>query len=131
MDARQAAPPPAYARVGFGLGLMLAPRQMAKGWSGGDAVRGGGRVLSVALGARDLALGPGTRVALTAGTGGRDWLLAGALADGADLVGSLALRRSLPVTGSVGVAALAANGATISLWGARAAGPPNPPTTRG
>jgi hypothetical protein len=126
MDARQAATQLAYARIGFGLGLMLAPRQMAKGWSGGDAVRGGGRVLSVALGARDLALGLGTLRALKSGTGERDWLLAGALADGADLVGSLALRRSLPVTGSVGVAALAANGATISLWAARAVGQPTP-----
>src|SRR6188472_3340372 len=60
MDARQAATQLCYARIAFGLGLMLAPRQMAKGWSGSDAVRYGGRVLAVALGARDLALGLGT-----------------------------------------------------------------------
>jgi hypothetical protein len=126
MDARAAATGLSYARIAFGLGLMLAPRQMASGWSGGAAVRGGGRILAVALGARDLALGLGTLRALKAGAGEREWLLAGALADGADLVGSLALRDSLPVTGSVGVAALAANGATISLWAARAVGQPAP-----
>jgi hypothetical protein len=122
MDSRQAAVGLAYARIGFGLGLMLAPRRMASGWSGGDAVRGGGRILAVALGARDLALGLGTLRALKSGVAERDWLLAGALADGADLAASLALRHSLPATGSVGVAALAANGATISLWAARDVG---------
>jgi hypothetical protein len=126
MDPRQAATQLCYARIAFGLGLMLAPRQMAKGWSGGDAVRSGGRVLAVALGARDLALGLGTLRELKRGGAAQDWLLAGALADGADLVGSLALRRSLPVTGSVGVAALAANGAIVSLWAARALGQPTP-----
>jgi hypothetical protein len=126
MDPRQAATGLSYARIAFGLGLMLAPRQMASGWSGGEAVRGGGRVLAVALGARDLALGLGTLRALKAGSGERDWLLAGALADGADLVGSRALRGSLPITGSLGVAALAANGAGISLWAARSLGQPTP-----
>jgi hypothetical protein len=126
MDARTAATQLCYARIAFGAGLMLAPRAMASGWSGGDAVRGGGRVLAVALGARDLALGLGTLRALKAGGPARDWLLAGALADGADLLGSLALRRSLPATGSVGVAALAANGAAISVWAARALDQPVP-----
>jgi hypothetical protein len=126
MDPRTAATQLSYARIGFGLGLMLLPRLMAAGWSGGEAVRGGGRVLAVALGARDLALGLGTARALRGGGPARDWLLAGALADGADLVGSLALRRSLPLTGSVGVAALAANGAAISLWAARELGQPAP-----
>ena len=126
MDARQAATQLCYARIAFGLGLMLAPRQMAKGWSGSDAVRYGGRVLAVALGARDLALGLGTLRALKRGGPVQDWLLAGAMADGADFVGSLALRDSLPATGSLGVAALAANGATISLWAARALGQPAP-----
>jgi hypothetical protein len=126
MDARQAATGLSYARVAFGLGLLLAPRPMAAGWSGGAAVQGGGRVLAVALGARELALGLGTLRALQSGGPARDWLLAGALADGSDLAGSLVLRRSLPVTGWLGVSALAANGAAISLWAARELGQPTP-----
>src|SRR4051794_41200466 len=109
MDARTAATQLSYARIGFGVALVLLPRAAASGWSGGDAVRGGGRVLAVALGARDLALGLGTLRALKAGGPARDWLLAGGVAGGAGLGGSLALRPSLPAPGSRGGAALAAH----------------------
>src|SRR4051794_41377885 len=114
MDARTAATQLSYARIGFGVALVLLPRAAARGWSGGDAVRGGGRVLSVALGARDLALGLGTLRALKSGTGERDWLLARAPAGRPDLVGPLPPRPPPPGTGSVGRAGLAAHRPPVS-----------------
>ena len=49
----------------------------------------------------------------------RDWMLAGAAADAADLAATLIARRDLPWLGRIGIGALAATGATLSLLAAR------------
>ena len=76
-------------RVVAGAALFLAPRRTARAWTGhhGDepvstlAVRG--------MGARDVAIGLGTLIALERGAPVRGWLEAGVLTDASDAAGTL------------------------------------------
>ncbi len=119
MDARSIAVQLAYGRIALGAGLVLAPRLFVAAWTGRDSATGSGRVLAAALGARDVAIGVGTARALAGARPPREWLLAGALADATDCVATLHARRELPATGAIGVSALAAAGAALSVWAAR------------
>src|SRR4051794_41953535 len=86
------------------------------------------------MGARDLAIGLGALAGLRDGRGARPWLLAGTLADAADLVATLRARDALAPTAVVGIAALAAGATAGGLWlapelGQR--GPQRTPPARG
>jgi hypothetical protein len=83
-------------RMAVGASLVLAPRLIGPMWIGDGADRPVVRMMSRALGARDLALGLGTAVALDRGTPVRGWLEGTALSDGGDLLGTLLAGDSIP-----------------------------------
>ena len=106
----------ARGRMAFGMAFLLAPGLAARGWVGDDATRPSVKVITRALGARDLALGLGVLVALDRGAPARGWLEASALSDGVDLLATLAGGRALPPAGRRGVIALAAASAGVAGW---------------
>jgi hypothetical protein len=118
MDARALAMAIAVARVAFGVALMLVPGRVASRWIGPPGEEPGAQVLTVATGARDLAVGAGTAIALRSGSPARTWILAGAFADVADLATTVRYRDALPKPAAVGVAALTVVGAAASLFAA-------------
>jgi hypothetical protein len=100
-------------RMAVGASLVLAPRLIGPMWIGDGANRPVVKMMSRALGARDLALGLGTAVALDRGKPVRGWLEGAALSDGADLVATLLAGDSIPRGNRRRVALLAA----VSLVG--------------
>ncbi len=123
MDASSVARLLALGRLVLGAGLTVAPGLVARAWVGSDGASTGAKVLGAGFGARDVAIGAGLWHALDTDGDARAWLLAGAAGDVADLVATLAARRSLPLLGRVGVAAVAATGAGLSVWAARQVAP--------
>jgi hypothetical protein len=97
---------------------MALPDKTTSGWIGRDASRAGTQVVIGSVGARDLAIGLGGVAALQGRRDARAWLLAGAIADLADLAGTLKHRENLPSVGVVGVSALAGGAAAAGLWAA-------------
>ena len=83
---------------------------------GRDSRRPATQVAIRALGARDLAIGLGTAYTAGQGYGARPWILAGILADAADLAATLRARDALPAF-KVGVVGLVAGGSVlVGLW---------------
>ncbi len=102
----------AAGRVVIGTALIAVPGRAARQWTGAATESGGGAVAVRGLGARDLALGAVTLLALSDAD---DRTLAPALvaacafADLCDGAASLAGRRGIPATGAlIGVGALGA-----------------------
>ena len=117
MDEREMACWLALARVNVGAGLFLFPGLASATWVGRDAKTAGVRTLSRGFGMRDAIIGAGLFRALENGDSDeiRRWLLFGAAADAADLVGTLAswrrlppVRRTLVLAGIVGFGGLGA-----------------------
>jgi hypothetical protein len=116
MSARTIAKQVAYGRVALGAALLVKPGLVTGIWVGPVAESPGGRVLAVAFGARDLAVGAGTAYALQRGSGVRPWLLAGVFTDTVDALATAAARRSLPSPGAPATIALATVGAVVGAW---------------
>lgn len=106
----------AAGRVAFGLAMLVAPERLARSWVGSDGDTLGGRVLTRSLGARDIALGAGTLGALKSGRGVRSWLLAGALADAADIAGTVAAGDGIPSAGRRNTTAIALLALVLGAW---------------
>ena len=123
MDATSVARLIALGRLGLGAGLVAAPGLAGRAWVGAEGATTGAKVLGAGFGARDVAIGSGLWRALERGEDASGWLLAGAAGDVADLLATLAARRSLPVLGRLGVPVLAASGAALSVWAARQLAP--------
>jgi hypothetical protein len=100
-------------RMAVGASLLLAPRLIGPMWIGEEADRPVVKMMSRSLGARDLALGLGTAVALDRGKPVRGWLEGAALSDSADLVATVLARDAIPRGKRRRVALLAA----VSLVG--------------
>jgi hypothetical protein len=115
MQARTAAWMLTLGRVTLGIALMAAPSKLAAGWIGEVADRPGAQVSLASLGARDMAIGLGGAWALGNGRA-RPWLLAGALADAADLAATIRHRERLPLTGVIGVSSLASGATVVGVW---------------
>ena len=98
----------ARGRMAFGVAFLLAPGLAARGWVGDDATRPSVKVITRALGARDLAIGLGIVIAIDRGAPVRGWLEASALSDGVDFLATVIGGRALPPAGRFGVIALAA-----------------------
>jgi hypothetical protein len=116
MEPRDIALAQARGRMAFGVAFLIAPGLAARGWVGGDAMRPGAKVLTRALGARDLALGLGIVIALDRGAPARGWLEASALADSVDFLATLIAGSALPPAGRRGVLALASGSAALAGW---------------
>lgn len=116
MDARSLTRLIALGRLGLGAGLVVLPARVAGPWVGGVADKPQGQVVAIGLGARDAALGLGTLRALRAGHGAPDWIRAGMIADGADLLATLRHRDSLPALAAPAVAVLAGGALVLGAW---------------
>jgi hypothetical protein len=118
MDEREMARSLAMARIGVGAGLFALPGLTAATWVGRDAKTAGVRTLSRGFGVRDAVIGVGLFRALENGDTDeiRRWLLFGAAADGADLVGTLASWRRLPPVRRTLVLASILGFGGLGLW---------------
>jgi hypothetical protein len=116
MDARMLARAQALGRVALGGGLAVAPATVAGAWVGAPVDRPGGRVLAVAMGARDVGIGLGMLSAVRRRRGARPWVRAAMLADAADLVATLRARDQLPPLAVPAVAAMAAGSVALGAW---------------
>jgi hypothetical protein len=114
MDPRTVARALTLGRIAIGAALIAAPARASSGWIGGDARRPATQVPLASLGARDVVLGVGGAWA----DDKRPWLLGAALSDLADLYETLRHRDALPMTGVIGVGALAGGAAIAGLWAA-------------
>jgi hypothetical protein len=103
----------------FGVAFIAEPNLMERAWIGKQARLPGARVLSRAVGARDLALGLGGLQALTRNDGSaRPWLAAAAVCDAVDFGATWTAGRGIPRQARNGVLAV---GGVFSLLSAIAA----------
>ncbi len=114
MDARLLTRLLACGRIGIGLALFAAPRTAARLWLGHEVSPGAG-LLARGLGARDLAIGVGTLVALDGERDVDPWMDAAAAADTADGAAALLARRELDTQVVVGTAVVAFGSALAGL----------------
>jgi hypothetical protein len=117
----------ARCRIAFGAAFVLAPGLSGRLWIGDDAKRPAVKVLTRALGARDITIGLGVAIALDRGTPVRGWLEAAALSDAVDLLATLLGGRSIPDDARKVVAAGAAGSAVAGVALARALDEPPEP----
>jgi hypothetical protein len=96
VEARDLALSQARGRMVVGAALLLAPGWAGKRWIGGAADDPAVKVITRALGARDLAIGLGAVIALDRGTPARGWFEAAALSDTVDLVATVLARDAIP-----------------------------------
>ncbi|MBV8981925.1 MAG: hypothetical protein JO086_13565 [Acidimicrobiia bacterium] len=98
MDEREMARWLALGRISVGASLFAAPGLAGGLWVGRDAKSAGVRTFARGFGVRDAIIGAGLFQALETGDADeiRRWLLFGAAADAADLMGTLATWRRLP-----------------------------------
>jgi hypothetical protein len=104
----------AAGRIAVGAGFLLNPSLSMRTWIGRDSELVSARVLTRALGARDLMLGAGTLASLEAGHGAERWLHAALVGDATDLLVTLAHRRELPRGGRL-VIAVAASAVALGV----------------
>lgn len=114
MGARGIAAGLSVGRAVVGGALLAAPGRAGAAWVGPEAELASTRVLTRAMGARDLGLALGTLAALRS-DGARPWLLASVLADAADLGATLGAGRALPPAGRTGTALVAATATAAGL----------------
>lgn len=126
MEARDLALSNARGRMAIGAALVLAPRLAGPMWIGDAADSRAVKVLARAFGARDLALGLGTAVALDRGGPVRGWLEGAALADAVDFVATLVAGDSIPRGARRGVLLIAGASLVTCAALARALDPPPP-----
>ncbi|MDO8210091.1 hypothetical protein [Conexibacter sp. CPCC 206217] len=106
----------ALGRLAIGAALVVAPRKVfGPGWIGTEAERPPAGVLLRAVGARDVALGLGTLIALKQGSSLEPWVLGATIADGTDFFATLAAGQSIPAAGRAGVGALAGGSFGLQL----------------
>ncbi|MDQ6744461.1 MAG: hypothetical protein M3Z27_00335 [Actinomycetota bacterium] len=113
MDPRALARTVALGRILIGAGLLAKPELFTLSWIGSDAKRAGPKVLSRALGARDLVLGAGTISSEDRELQG--WLLAATAADATDLLATVLAGEGVPLRGRVMVGGTALGGAALGL----------------
>ena len=120
MDPKQLAQGVGLARVVFGLGFLTMPGWTGRVWIGSDSHRPAVRILTQAIGARDLTMGLGALIAMRRGKPARGWMEAISLTDALDFVCALLAGDRLPPAsraaalvlagGSAAQAAIAATG---------------------
>jgi hypothetical protein len=96
MDDATVAMSLARGRMAIGAAAVLAPRLAARVMGGRSGSDGIAPLLARMLGARDIALGLGTVIALDRGKPVRGWLEGSALSDTADFVACLLARENMP-----------------------------------
>jgi hypothetical protein len=127
MQPRDVALTLARGRMAFGVAFLLAPGLAGRLWIGDDARRRAVKVLTRALGARDLAIGLGVAIALDRGAPVRGWLEAGTLADAADFAATLLAGDSISDDARRATLVLAGGSAALGAALARALDEPVSP----
>jgi hypothetical protein len=103
----------AAGRIAAGLGMLLAPRAIARAWVGD--LGPGGEALTRAVGIRDLVMGGIVLHTVDHPQIGPRWVATCAIADAVDGAASVAARRALPSTGAVAIPAVAASAAIVGV----------------
>jgi hypothetical protein len=101
-------------RIGFGANYLVRPQSAGPTWVGRVAQAPGAQVMIRSQGARDIALGLGALWALGTGGDAHSWMVAHAIADGADTAATWAARKHLPDDGRLALA-LAAGSTAIAV----------------
>jgi peptide-methionine (R)-S-oxide reductase len=109
----------ARGRIGLGLAAIAVPGYAARAISGRPESAGVEPLFARMLGARDLALGLGTAVALGCGTPVRGWLEVSALVDAADCASALLARKHMRPQAWAGTVVLASGSAALAVLLAR------------
>jgi hypothetical protein len=115
LDHRQLVRSVAAGRVVVGLAMLVAPRTTARNWAGPGAAERSVALLTRALGAREVALGGGTILALERGEPARRWVLAGVLSDAVDAVAALLGMRAIGVRRALPTLVVATTAAAVGL----------------
>lgn len=115
MNADKLALALARGRMALGVVMVIAPSRGAKIAFGRPDVVGVEPQLTRMVGARDLALGLGTVIALDKGTPVRGWLEASAFADAGDLVATLLGRKQMSQRAFTGTLVVVVASATACL----------------
>jgi hypothetical protein len=108
----------AGARIAFGLAFMTVPGFTGRVWIGSDADRPAVKLLTQAIGARDLTMGLGAAIAMRRGKSAHGWFEAIALTDGLDFACALAARDVIPPTARAAVLVLAGGSAAQATYAA-------------
>ena len=111
MEPKQLARNMGIARIVFGAAFMLVPGLTGRIWVGRDATRDGPRILTQAIGARDLVMGFGLLGAMGSNRPVRGWVQMTALTDALDFVAGLIAGDRLPRANRITVLALAGGSA--------------------
>jgi hypothetical protein len=111
VDPKDSARAVAIGRIVFGAAFMLAPGLTGRVWIGEEAHRAPVKILTTAIGARDVAMGIGVLMAMGRGKPARGWLEGIALTDALDFTAGLLGRERLPTAQRRIVLALAAGSA--------------------
>lgn len=115
MDARTIARITAAGRIGIGIALFAAPATSGRLWFSRDLGTAGQTALR-GLGARDVAIGVGSLLALDDDGDASGWIDAGIVADAADTAAILLAAKDLDRKPVVGTVVVAAGAALLGLW---------------
>ena len=108
----------AGARSVFGIGFMAMPGLTGRLWIGRDADRPAVKLLTQAIGARDLAMGLGAVIAMSRDGAARGWFEAISLTDALDFACGLAAGDRIPPAQRASVLALAGGSALQAAYAA-------------
>lgn len=108
----------AGARMAFGLAFMAMPGWTGRVWIGRDSDRPAVRLLTQAIGARDLAMGLGAFIAMRRGSPARGWFEAISLTDALDFACGYAAGDRIPPASRAAVLALAGGSALQAAYAA-------------
>lgn len=117
----------ARGRIAFGAAAVVAPGLAARVMGGRRGSHGIAPLFARMLGARDIALGLGTVIALDRGAPVRGWLEGSALADAADSVACVAAREDMSPGAFRATLGLAATSAILGIFLSRRLDPAPPP----
>ena len=117
----------ARCRIAIGTAAVAVPGLAARVMGGRRGPEGVAPLFARMLGARDVALGLGTVIALDRGAPVRGWLEASALADTVDCAACVVAREDLAPTVLRAAAGLGAASASLGIFLSRRLDPPPPP----
>ena|SRR2546421_12928458 len=106
------------ARIVFGLAFMTMPGWTGRIWIGPDAERPAVRLLTQAIGARDLTMGLGALIAMRRGTKARGWMEAISLTDMIDFTCGFLAGNRIPAANRAVVLVLAGGSAAQAAYAA-------------
>jgi hypothetical protein len=127
VEARDLALSQARGRIAVGAALLVAPGWTGRRWIGEPADDPAVKVLTRALGVRDLVIGLGAVIAMDRGAPARGWFEAAALSDSVDLIATVLARNAIPDGARKAVTMIAGGSAIACAALARAVDEPPVP----